>query len=147
MSLMVEEAIKFAIEKEYEAVEFYEDMAKDTKRDVLAKEFKKLANMERGHAAKLKNLDYGEDNFSKVPEDMKIADYMADVEYKPEMSFTDIIQLAMQRELAAKNLYEDLARLSINENVKKLFQNLSNEEAQHKNFFEKLWDEEVLKEN
>ncbi|MGM0595690.1 MAG: ferritin family protein, partial [Myxococcota bacterium] len=73
--------------------------------------------------------------------------YMAEVEYKPEMSFEDIIQLAMQRELAAKNLYEDLARLSINEDVKNLFQNLSNEEAQHKNFFEKLWDEEVLKEN
>ncbi|MGM0597314.1 MAG: ferritin family protein, partial [Myxococcota bacterium] len=107
MSLMIEEAIKFAIEKEYEAVEFYEDMAKDTKRDELAKEFKKLANMERGHAAKLKKLDYGQDNFSKAPKDMKIADYMAEVEYKPEMSFEDIIQLAMQRELAAKNLYED----------------------------------------
>jgi rubrerythrin len=50
----------------------------------------------------------------------------------------------MKREEAAKKLYEDLASRTEDANMQTLFKNLAQEEAGHKYYFEKLWDEEVL---
>jgi rubrerythrin len=45
------------------------------------------------------------------------------------------------------NLYTDLAKLVTDRMAKHLFENLAAEESSHKLFFEKIWDEEVLKDN
>ena len=63
------------------------------------------------------------------------------------MTYQDIIILAMKKEEAAKKLYTDLAKQFSESESGKLFERLATEEAEHKLKFEKIYDDEILKEN
>jgi rubrerythrin len=54
---------------------------------------------------------------------------------------------AMQREDLSYKLYKTLAEGSHDRNVANLFEKLAAEEIKHKNYFERLYDTEVLREN
>lgn len=149
MDDMIFEVIEFAIEKEQEAVDFYNGLAEKIKQPELKVEIKKLAGMEAAHKRKLQELNPADPFWSekKSISNLKIAEYIVEEEVTDSMDLQDILVVAMKRELAAKRLYLDLAQLSADSVVKKMFEKLASEEAEHKNFFEKLWDEKVLKEN
>ena len=147
MSIFIKEAIVFAIEKEQEAADFYTGLAQKTNRSELKKELLKFADMEMKHKRKLQNMDFENININPPKEDLKIADYMATKEYTEDLSYEDLIAVAMERELMAQRLYEDLAKIAIDPKVKEIFEQLSKEEANHKHYFEVIWDTEVLKEN
>ena len=144
------EIIAFAIDKEQEAVELYGDLAERAQSPSGKILFKELADMERGHKTKLKKLDMG--YFSsqdlKQPEDLKIADYLVDVELTPDATYQDIVLFAAKREKAAFDLYTDLARIYITiPAIKKIFDVLAQEEAYHKLKLEREYDEVVYKED
>jgi rubrerythrin len=63
------------------------------------------------------------------------------------MTYQDILIVAMKREEASKNLYTDLAARLESREAQQVFQRLAQEEASHKLKFEKLYDEQVLKDN
>jgi rubrerythrin len=143
------EIINFAIEREQEAVDFYTDVAARMKPETLAEELRRIAAMEVQHRERLKRLDvtaYAAAPVAKAS-DLKIADYLVALEPKPGMTWQEILNIAMHRELASMNLYADLAKLSTDAGVRRLFENLSAEESKHKLFFETTWDDEVLIEN
>jgi rubrerythrin len=81
------------------------------------------------------------------PVDMKIADYLVDVEASPDMSFQDALVLAMKREKAANALYTNLAATIDDANLAELFSQLAKEEAAHKLRFEELYEKNFLSEN
>ena len=144
------EIIAFAIDKEQEAVELYGDLAERAQSPSGKILFKELADMERGHKTKLEKLDMG--YFSsqdlKQPEDLKIADYLVDVELTPDATYQDIVLFAAKREKAAFDLYTDLARIYITiPAIKKIFDVLAQEEAYHKLKLEREYDEVVYKED
>jgi rubrerythrin len=144
------EIIAFAIDKEQEAVELYSDLAGRAQSPSGKILFKELADMERGHKTKLEKLDMG--YFSsqdlKQPEDLKIADYLVDVELTPDATYQDIVLFAAKREKAAFDLYTDLARIYTTiPDVKKIFDVLAQEEAYHKLKLEREYDEVVYKED
>jgi len=141
--------IDFAVEKEQEAMDFYNEHAEKVKEKSIAEELRKMALMEKGHRDRLKNLDVeaASQNVKKSGENLKIADYLVEIEPGPDMSWQNAIQIAMKRELAAMNLYTDLAKLVSDPMAKQMFKNLSAEEGSHKLYWEKIWDEEVLKDN
>ena len=144
------EIIAFAIDKEQEAVEFYGDMADRAQSPAGKILFKELAAMETGHKTKLEKLDMG--YFSsqdlKQPEDLKIADYLVDVELTPDATYQDIVLFAAKREKAAFDLYTDLARIYTTiPAIKKIFDVLAQEEAYHKLKLEREYDEVVYKED
>ena len=144
------EIIAFAIDKEQEAVELYGDLAERAQSPSGKILFKELADMERGHKTKLEKLDMG--YFSsqdlKQPEDLKIADYLVDVELTPDATYQDIVLFAAKREKAAFDLYTDLARIYIAiPAIKKIFDVLAQEEAYHKLKLEREYDEVVYKED
>jgi len=56
-----------------------------------------------------------------------------------------IFQLVMKNEEHSDKLYNDLQESCMNEDLKRLFKFLANEEAKHKLKFEKIYDEEILK--
>ncbi|MBW1678647.1 MAG: ferritin family protein [Deltaproteobacteria bacterium] len=143
------EIIDFAIEKEQEAIDLYNDLAGKIKNKSIAKELRELALMEEGHRDRLKNLNLtaAATKVSKPAHDLKIADYLVEVKPGPEMTWKDVIQIAMKRELASMNLYTDLAKLVTDRMARRLFKNLAAEESSHKLYFEKIWDGEVLKDN
>ena len=138
--------IDFAIDKEQEAVDFYNNLAGKVNIGAISEELKKIAKMEEAHRDRLKQVDAPDVASSAVEPvvDLKIADYLVDKEPKPDMTWQDLLQITMKRELSAMNLYEDLSKQVTEPNSSRLFKNLAEEERAHKVYFEKIWDEEVL---
>jgi len=143
------EVIEFAINKEQEAVDLYSDLAGRTQSPAGKVMFRELADMERGHKTKLQKLDrnYFSGHSLKPPQDLKISDYLVDVELKPDSSYQDILLFAAKRERAAFDLYTDLAGLYVSvPEIKKIFDVLALEEASHKLRLEREYDDNVYRE-
>ena len=139
------EIIEFAIEKEKEAVSFYEDAASQQQFSDARQMFKEFADEERKHQALLEGFLQGETtlkdyDFKWVP-DMKRSDYLVDIPYEKGMSYADILRLAMKREEKALALYHELARKSEGKDLEQTFKMLSQEEAKHKLALETLYDD------
>ena len=145
----VEEILDFAIAREQEAQAFYKELAENAAGRPGAKLFKEFAAMEKGHEAKLKAVKSGKNLLSaqKKVADLKLADYMVEVEPSKDMSYQDALNVAMQREKAAFKLYCNLAETTDDAGLKELFMELANEEAQHKLHIEIEYDQNVLTEN
>lgn len=144
-----EEIIKFAIDREQEAVEFYQDLQKKVKFQSQKEMLIELEKMEEGHKTMLKNLlkkDFDDIKLKEV-KDLKISDYLVEKDPTEDMDYQDILIVAMKREEFSTKLYKDLATKIQDEHTEKLFLRLSQEEAAHKLMFEKLYDEQILKEN
>ena len=141
------EIIQFAIDKEVEAFNFYTEVGRNAKYSGARELFLSLAKEEEGHRKLLQNLNIekvAQKRIEKVP-DLKISDYMVDVEVKPDLSYADMLRIAMKREERSVKLYEDLRGSNPDEELKKLFTFLIQEEAKHKLKLEKIYDDEILK--
>lgn len=137
--------INLAITKEVEAAQFYEELAASAQRPEMREVFQEFAAQEWGHKRRLEELkidDITKEALRPVP-DLKISEYLVDVEPHPGMSFQEALVVAIKREESALKLYTDLAA-QFSDPMKKLFQFLANEEAKHKNRLETIYDEEVL---
>jgi len=144
-----EEIINFAIEKEKEAVAFYEDASGQEPYSGARKTFEEFAEQERKHQTMLEGFLKGE---TKVPDyqlkwvpDMKRSNYMVDLTYEKGMPYSDILRLAMKREEKALELYNDLTGKTEKKDLIKIFQILSQEEAKHKLTLETLYDDYMAK--
>ena len=67
------------------------------------------------------------------------------MEYKPGMAYNELLMLAMKREEAALKLYNQLLSKADNDDAKKLFKMLCQEEAKHKLALETLYDDYMAK--
>jgi rubrerythrin len=143
--------IDFAIEREKEAVLFYRELQTLKQLQAQLSTLKDLELMEENHVLileKIRNQDY---STIKVPEvqDLKISNYIVAEAPGENMTYADIVVMAMKKEEAASNLYLDLANTAAEDesDMKNAFLRLAAEEAKHKLYFEKIYDEEILKEN
>lgn len=145
----IKQTLDFAIEREQEAVDFYTGLAEQTDNASLKKTLVAFAGVEKGHKEKLQAAKAGA--FAAVGNvqsiDLKIGDYLVDVQPSPEMSFQDALVVAIKREKAAMDLYSDLAKLVSDSALVALFEKLSREEGTHKNSFEAAYEEHFLSEN
>ena len=145
-----EEIINFAMDREREAVEFYKDLQTKVKFKTQKDMLLELQHMEEGHITVLKNLlnkEYETIQLKDEIQDLKISDCLVEKEPSNNMDYQDILIVAMKREEKSTKLYKDLAGQVDDEQTKKILLRLSQEEAGHKLKFEKLYDEEILKEN
>jgi rubrerythrin len=145
----VDEILDFAIGQEEEAARFYTDLAQRIAKPGMRKVFEGFAREELGHKAKLVAV---KDGRLLVPAaekvmDLKIADYLTEVEASPGMRYQDILVLAMKREKAAFKMYSDLAATTEDQGLRDTFLALAQEEAKHKLRFEIEYDEQVLAED
>ena len=141
------EIIQFAIDKEIEAFNFYTGASQNAKYSGGMELFLSLAKEEEGHRKLLENLNMekvSQKRIEKVP-DLHISDYMVEVEMKPGLSYADTLRIAMKREEKSLKLYNDMKDSNTDEDLKKLFTLLANEEDKHKLKLEKIYDEEILK--
>ncbi|MDA3884048.1 MAG: ferritin family protein [Candidatus Delongbacteria bacterium] len=143
------EIIDFAVEAEKEAVEFYSDLQTKTKFTAIKDMLKEFENFERGHIVQLENIrKEGLVNLvEKEIHDLTLSDYLVEIEPTDDMSFEDIILIAMKREEAAKNLYQTFAAKMAGTEVEKLLLRLAADESEHKLKFEKIYDDKVLRDN
>lgn len=144
-----ESVLDFAIEREKEAVKFYNDLIKQTKSFDIMETIRSIELMERNHITiieKLKNQEIGDVVIQPV-NDLKISEYLVLPEEKTPDNYQYLLITAMKREEFAHKLYLSLADDVEDPEVNKVFQKLASEEARHKLTFEKLYDSDILKEN
>ncbi|MFC1868383.1 ferritin family protein [Thermodesulfobacteriota bacterium] len=138
-----EKIMEYAIEKEKEAAEFYEETSRQEIYSGAKEIFEDFAKEERKHQAMLEN--FSKENIEtykikKIP-DLKRSDYLVDLEYEQGMSYADILRLAMKREEKALKFYNDFSEQAETEEHRKLFQVLAQEEAKHKLRLETILDD------
>jgi rubrerythrin len=141
----VDDILKFAINGEQEAYEFYTNLANQMDNPMMREGF---AKEEQGHKAKLQKIK--EDNIKpalEYVEDIKLADYLINVKPSPDMDYQEALILAMKKEKAAFKLYTILASMTNDINLRQVFLAMAQEEAKHKLRFEIEYDDVVLKEN
>ena len=145
----VDEALDFAIQNEEEAANFYATLATKAKNNVMRSVFESYQREEQGHKAKLlgvKSSGRLVASGGKVL-DLKIGDYLVDVDSTGDLNYQDSLILAMKREKAAFKLYTDLADSIDDVEKKSLFLALAQEEAKHKLRFEVEYDDNILQQN
>jgi len=139
--------IDFAISKEIEAAEFYEDTSRLEQFSGKKQMLQEFAAEERKHEALLKDIKTGsigdqlDDYEFKWIVDIKRSDYVVAVEYQPGMAYNELLMLAMKREEAALKLYNELLEHAETADQKKLFKMLCQEEAKHKLALETMYDD------
>ena len=145
----IEEILDFAISEEAGAVAFYTGLADKMPQPGIKELLLSFADEERGHKQKLLAVKSGKSalkNAGSVP-NLKIADYLTDVEPSLDVTYQDALIIAMKKEKAAYAMYTDLAENSADDSLKELFLGLAREEANHKLRFEIEYDGEVMREN
>lgn len=144
-----EDILDFAIENEQSAVDFYRELAEKATKSWVRDLFEEYAKEEEVHKANIEAVKAGQ-NLTPVSEkvlDLKLGDYLIEIEPTPDMDYQSALVLAMKREKAAFRLYTALAAKVENEEYRDLFLRLAQEEAKHKLHFEIEYDEHILTEN
>ncbi|MFC1564368.1 ferritin family protein [candidate division KSB1 bacterium] len=146
----VDNVLDFAIKNEEAARAFYLDLSEKMDNKAMRRVFMDFAEEELKHKRKLLYVKEGkllEPSKNKIL-DLKIGDYLADVEEEDDIDYQKALILAMKREKNAFKLYTDLAEsIEDNEGLKNTFLALAQEEAKHKLYFEREYDNEILKQN
>jgi rubrerythrin len=141
--------LDFAIEQEQIAADFYNNIAKKSATGEMQAVFQGFAKEEMGHKAKLINIkEKGTYTLTanKIL-DLRMSDFIDTTQPRSDMTYQDILKIAMHREKAAFKLYIILSTKAPNEELKNVFLMLAQEEAKHKLRFEIEYDEYVLNEN
>jgi rubrerythrin len=143
----LDEILRFAIRKEADAAAFYR-MAADRSNPGVKKAFEELAKEEDGHKKKLEGFDPKKvDKMElKKTKGLGLSEMMEDVPYSPDMSYADLLRMAIKNEEKSQKLYVSTAKMVADPKVKKLLLVLAQEESTHKERLEKIYDKEVLQE-
>ena len=145
------EIMDMAIQFETDASEFYAtaaDIAKDAAAKTMLKEF---AAIELKHKQKLESFDLSdvahEHHIVAKTHDLHVSDYLVDKEITPDSTSQDIMVHAMKREQKSYEFYARMLKSVTSEEVRNLFEELAEEELEHKEKIEVEYDDIVYKEN
>ena len=143
----MDEILRFAIRKEADAAAFYR-MAADRSTSGVKKIFDELAKEEEGHKKRLEGFDLKKmDQVElKKTRGLGLSEMMEDVSYHPEMSYADLLRMAIKNEEKSQRLYTSTAEIVTEPNLKRLLGILAQEESTHKERLERIYDDEILKE-
>ena len=138
------EVIAFAVMREEESHDVYQNLAAKTDDPFLYPLFQEFAREELKHKQKLLDLDTGGLNglLEKIMEkqaELGLAQSFQKVTPSSDMAFQDALVFAMQREDKACQLYSFLAEISPDDDVSLLFSGLAREEARHQFRVEKTY--------
>jgi len=142
-----DEILRFAIRKEADAAAFYR-MAADRSDPGIRKTFEELAKEEEGHKKKLEGFDLKkiEQMELKEAKGLGLSEMLEDVPYSPDMSYADLLRMAIKNEEKSQKLYTSTSQIVTEPMLKKLLLILGQEESIHKERLEKIYDKEILKE-
>ena len=143
----LDEIMRFAIRKEADTAAFYR-MAADRSDPGVRKTFEELAKEEEGHKKKLEGFDLKkiEQMELKETKGLGLSEIMEDVPYSSDMSYADLLRMAIKNEEKSQKLYTSTSQRVTGPMLKKLLLILAQEESTHKERLEKIYDKEILKE-
>ena len=145
----VDEILDYAIDQEQQAADFYASFAARAEKAGMKKMLLEFAEEEKRHKERLLAVRTGEHKLTPEKEilDLKVSDYLIEVDASDNISYQDALIVAMKRERAALKFYSDMAEKVTDANLKQVFVGLAKEEAKHKLFFETEYEEHVLMHN
>ncbi len=137
------------IEKEKEAVDFYTQMMNEAKFDAFKDTIRDFIKMEENHVKIIE--DFKNNGFKnrnvKDFSSLGLSSETDEVEPIDASSYESILHQAIQREEAAYQLYTQLMNDMKGTEYEEIFATMAKEEKSHKFYFEKLYDEQILKDN
>jgi len=145
----VDEILDYAIDQEQQAADFYTSLAGRAEKGGMKEVLLEFSEEEKRHKERLLAVKTGEHELTPEQEvlDLKISDYLVEVDASDDISYQDALIVAMKRERAAYDLYSDMAAKLPASNLREVILGLAKEEARHKLFFESEYDERVLMDN
>lgn len=144
-----QEIIRFAMDREDESIQTYERLNQMTKTPGLKKLIDELKKDEENHKKLLKKVSQGEVHSYNVKDvtDLKITDYLIKEKLRPDMDFQSLLIFAAKKEQKSVDLYSELEKKVGDEELKKLFGFLVQQEKSHKLKLEKEYDKHVLEQD
>jgi rubrerythrin len=141
-----DDILEFAIGEEEAAARFYEQLAAEAKSPEIRQLLLDIAREEIGHKTKLLKVQRGLSRLfpNEKVSDLKISDYLVEVEPDYGLDYQQALIVAMKKENAAFKLYTDLAGAAQDEELRQIFLALAQEEAKHKLRFELEYDNSIL---
>jgi rubrerythrin len=145
----VDEILDYAIDQEQQAADFYKNLAGRVEKGGMKEILLEFSAEEQRHKQRLLAVKSGARELTPEQEvlDLKISDYLVDVDATDDISYQDALIVAMKRERAAYELYSDMAEKLPESNLREVIVGLAKEEAKHKLFFESEYDDRVLRDN
>ncbi len=137
------EILDLAKSKEEGSFARYTTCAQKAKNAVVRDFFTKLAKEDEGHLAKLNEISkrgishFKEHNIN----DLKISEFLVDVSFYEDMSLQDAILYAIKAEKHAIEFYGRLVQMMNEEEIKKMFNVLKEEEMGHKRHLEEVYED------
>lgn len=137
----VDEALDFAISREVDAQEFYVKLAGFVEAPEMVKVLLDLVSEEIEHKSKLESVKFGKEGLDgEKVSGLGITEHVKNIEPNPKMSYTDLLIVGMKKEETSRKLYNDLATIAEDRQIKEVLQQLADEEAGHKMRFEIEYD-------
>jgi len=129
----VNDILDLAIAREIEAYNLYVGLARLVTKPELRRAVEGFATDEVQHRIHLQAIKAGEAAFTDDEVgSLNIADSVKEVQPHPDMSYTDLLVVAMTKEKAAFRLYTNLASIAQEKALRDVLLKLAQEEAQHK---------------
>ncbi len=129
----VRDVLNFAIAKEAEAHAFYAKLAERIADPALREDVENLALDELQHGVRLQAIKDGESVFlDDEVGSLDIAEKVPQTQERPDMSYKDLLILAMNREKTAFRIYSNLASVAKTKDCRDALLLLAQEEARHK---------------
>ncbi|WP_243372726.1 ferritin family protein [Geotalea sp. SG265] len=145
----LEDIVKFAVQREEEAVQLYSEAARLSTDIASRKMFESFVAEEKGHKTVFSNIDFAQAEqlrAQKMP-DMGISKYLVSIPLRPNMTYTEILQYAVKTEENAYHLYKIAADATDDPQLKKTLLVFADVELGHKKRIEDIYEAHVLTEN
>jgi len=144
----LEEVITFAIEREDTAYKLYKRAAELSTSISAKKMFEELAQEEATHKDVFTKIDEEKAESHKLctlPES-SIAKYLADVPFRENLTYSEILAYALKTEENAYQLYKAAAGMTDDPKLQKVLMNFADVELGHRRRLEAIYEERVLTE-
>lgn len=144
----LDEVIRFAIEREDTAYKLYKRAAELSTSIAAKKMFEELAQEEATHKEVFSKIDEDKAESHKLctlPES-SIAKYLADVPFREDLSYSEILAYALKTEENAFQLYKAAAGMTDDPKLQKVLMNFADVELGHRRRLEAIYEERVLTE-
>ena len=144
----LEDVITFAIDREDTAYKLYKRAAELSTSIASKKMFEELAQEEATHKDVFIKIDDEKAENHKLctlPES-SIAKYLADVPFRENLTYSEILAFALKTEENAYQLYKAAAGMTDDPKLQKILMNFADVELGHRRKIEMIYEERVLTE-
>jgi rubrerythrin len=144
----LEQVISFAVEREETAYKLYKRAAELSTSIASKKMFEELAAEEATHKDVFSKIDAEKaesHKLCKLPES-SIAKYLADIPFRADLSYSEILAYALKTEENAYQLYKAAAGMTEDPKLQKVLMSFADVELGHRRRIEDIYEERVLTE-